>query len=147
MACTGRIFLPAGKEQTLNFIYISDLINALLTAGQKEKVLFQDYFIVHPEILSWKEFAIKIAEKTGRSPSFFSIPDFLICFMGFLSEIKVKLTGKVSIINLDKINEMKALNWAAKSDKFIEDTGFQYQYPAEKGIEFTLNWYKENHWL
>ena len=75
------------------------------------------------------------------------VPLWLLTVIGYFSEWMGKLAGKLPPLNIDKLNEIKASNWQCDIEPLIKDTGYQPVFNLEKGIEETVNWYKENNWL
>jgi nucleoside-diphosphate-sugar epimerase len=52
-----------------------------------------------------------------------------------------------SIINLDRIKELKQEAWVCSNQKAKEFLNFTPQYSLKQGLEETISWYIKNNWL
>jgi len=66
-----------------------------------------------------------------------------VCIIAFFNEIIGWFTGTAPILNCDKVNEMKQLNWLCDNSKIKNELGFSAKYNLNNGIIETINWYKE----
>jgi len=51
------------------------------------------------------------------------------------------------ILNIEKLDELTAVNWSCSIEVAKQDLGFYPQYTLEKGLHETLQWYRTNKWL
>jgi UDP-glucose 4-epimerase len=56
------------------------------------------------------------------------------------------VTGKVPILNRERLKEFEAPNWAVDSSE-INQLGYQPKYNLEEGLQDAIRWYKEQGWL
>ena len=57
------------------------------------------------------------------------------------------LTKKAAVLNIEKLNELKAVNWSCNIDEAKADLDFQPAYNLKAGVAETIQWYKAKKWL
>lgn len=57
------------------------------------------------------------------------------------------LTNKAAVLNIEKLNELKAVNWSCNIDDAKTDLDFKPDYNLQAGVAETIQWYKANKWL
>jgi nucleoside-diphosphate-sugar epimerase len=71
--------------------------------------------------------------------------------LGYITALIYELAGwivkKPSIFNRHKFNEAKQSGWVADVTKARRILSFVAQYPLEKAIKETIDWYLDNNWL
>jgi hypothetical protein len=58
-----------------------------------------------------------------------------------------RLTKKPSMLNHDKVNEMKVLRWVMSGERFRLLFHDMTPTPLDVGIEHSLKWYSQRGWL
>ncbi len=106
-------------EQTRDFLYVKDTVNALIMAYENEKA--------RGEIINLG---------TGIDYSMNSIVKDICQYMGYKGEWQYKKERKSDVRNL-----------CANIDKARNILGFNPQMSFEKGIKETLDWYKNNDYI
>ena len=48
---------------------------------------------------------------------------------------------------MDKFNILKQRNWQCDIRPAEQELGYRPQYPLERGVKETVNWYIQNGWL
>jgi len=135
------------KPQLLNFIYVKDLVKVCFSAIEsplRNKTWFvadgddytsQDYTDIVKKALH-KKHVLKII-----------LPMFLVKFVSVFAGLFCRMTGKISIINPDKIKIIEQRNWTCDISSLEKDLGFKAEYDLDRGIEETVAWYREKEWL
>nr|WP_183558116.1 NAD(P)-dependent oxidoreductase [Mucilaginibacter sp. SP1R1]MBB6148242.1 nucleoside-diphosphate-sugar epimerase [Mucilaginibacter sp. SP1R1] len=132
-------------QQKLSFIYVKDVAKATIKAlygGNHETYNLSDgnfygkYELgdIAKEVLSLK--TIK-----------FHLPVNFVKIIAVVSEKVSYLRNKAAVVNLEKIDELMAVNWSCDNEKAKSDLGFYPTYNLERGLTETLTWYKANKWL
>jgi nucleoside-diphosphate-sugar epimerase len=57
------------------------------------------------------------------------------------------MTGKISALNNDKYHILRQRNWRCDIKPAVDELGYHPEYPLERGVPLTIQWYKENGWL
>ncbi len=132
-------------QQKFSFIYVTDLaraaISALYANNQKTYNLSDGNFYDRYELGNiTKEF---LNLKTIK----FHLPVNFVKLIAGISQKYSSLSNKASALNVEKLNELMAVNWSCDIELAKTDLGFYPQYNLKTGIPETLKWYKSNKWL
>lgn len=132
-------------EQKLSFIYVNDLakasIRALYGGDYKTYNLSDDNFYDRYELGRLTKNILNV--KTIKI-------HLLVNFVKLIAAIAEKvssLSNKAPILNIEKLNELAAVNWACSIEAAKQDLGFYPHYNLQAGVTETLKWYKANKWL
>ncbi|MEO1263900.1 MAG: NAD(P)-dependent oxidoreductase [Bacteroidota bacterium] len=134
------------KKQHLTFIYVKDLTKTILDAtlsGISQK----SYFISDGKYYSQRDLGKYAKQFLNKKTIPFHVPVSLVRGIAWLLEQPAKFTGNYPALNLEKVNILESMNWKCDLTALKTDLNFQPQYDLGKGLEETLQWYKENGWL
>lgn len=135
-----------GKLQLLSFIYVKDLARGIVKATISDKAN-KKYFLSDNgqyDNVKFNELIKKYLEKKTMK---IKLPLFVVYIVAFFSEIYTRITGNLSQLNIEKIKELKCSNWMCDSSDFYEDLAIEPKYTLYEGIQETIDWYKNEHWL
>ena len=143
----GFDFSVGYRKQLITFIYVRDLVKVIFLAIDKG-VKQRGYFISDGGAYTSTQFRKYIASAMGKR---FVIPIRLplvfLKIVSYCAEFFASLTGSASTLNRDKYNIMKQRNWICDITPLQKELGFEPDYPLEKGVYETVNWYKKSGWL
>jgi nucleoside-diphosphate-sugar epimerase len=105
------------------------------------------YNIGDPRPYSWDEFGRAVGKALGRKPRLVRFPLPLVFLVALMSEGVSALTRKVSILDRNKIREMRQDAWVADMRKAQGLLGFKPEYSLEEALQETVDWYRERRWL
>jgi len=132
-------------QQKLSFIYVTDLataaIKALHTGDNKIYIIADGNFYNRYKMAELTKNILTI--KTVK----FHIPVNFVKMIAFIAEKVGSLSKKAPVINREKLNELKAVNWSCAIEKARVDLGFIPQYDLQAGLTEAFDWYKANNWL
>ncbi|CUU09871.1 Nucleoside-diphosphate-sugar epimerase [Candidatus Kryptobacter tengchongensis] len=142
-------FLPAvlPDEQILSLVYVSDLVDGFILAGESDEATGKVYFISDERIYTWKEIETAVLKAIDKKVIRLKIPPMILYSVSFVSELVFKLQGKASPLNLEKIKDIRQKNWACSIEKAKKELGYKPKVSLEDGMRLTINWYVENKWL
>jgi len=143
----GLIPRLGGKERFLSLIYVKDLVEGIIRAGERKKALGKVYFLANPQPYSWETLARTALNYFGKRGISINVPMFLMRGAAAFSEGLGKLLARPSIVNRQKVDEMKADFWVCSPARAKRDLNFEAPTPLEKGITETLSWYEAAGWL
>ena len=133
-------------EQQLSFVYGPDMgevaVKALTQTGPST-----DYNITDGKSYSRYAYADIVKAVLQKKAVRFHLPLPVIKTILFLVERINKAMNKVPAVSIEKLKELTAVNWACDISKAKKELGFEPKFDLEKGLEATINWYKENKWL
>jgi len=133
-------------KQQLTFIYVKDLVRVMLDATLSD---FQQkaYFIADGDTHPAQDLGKYARQFLNRKTFKIHVPTGLVRMIAAVAESGGKILGKMPTFNLEKVAELKSLNWKCDTAATERDFNFKAKYNLEKGLEETLNWYKNNKWL
>lgn len=139
--------LHAGKqEQQLSFIYVTDLAKVMIKSLASD-VINKTYNLSDGLVYSKFSLAAYVRKALNKKPFVMEIPMPVIKGLAWTLEKTLGFFNKVPALNIDKINEITALNWACNIDQIQKDLGFVPDYQLENGLNEAIAWYKDNKWL
>lgn len=132
-------------EQKLSFIYVADLakasIKALFSGDKKTYILSDDGCYDRYQLANYIKAVL--LNKTLK----FHLPVNFVKMIAGIAEKVSSLTNKAAVLNIEKLNELKAVNWSCNIDEAKADLDFHPAYNLQAGVAETIQWYKANKWL
>jgi nucleoside-diphosphate-sugar epimerase len=141
-------------SQELSFIFVDDLVTALIRSV--DAPANRVYFAAHPEVVTTRAMvtavyrAVRSKDGGGTFPGrpvLIPIPGPVAKASLWLSEKAASLTGKATLLTLDKANEFLADAFVCSSAALNRDTGWTAQWDLAKGLTRTVAWYRQAGWL
>lgn len=140
-------FAAGFRRQDITFVYVTDLVQAVYLALQKQ-VVRRSYFVSDGKVYSSRTFSSLIRKELGNPWMIrFVCPLVLLKLISFIAENVARLRRKPSTLNCDKYKIMKQRNWRCDITPSIEELGYHPQYPLERGVKEIIAWYKKEGWL
>lgn len=134
------------KLQLLSFIYVKDLARGIVKATISE-VKNKKYFLSDNGQYDNEKFNALIKKYLNKKTLKIKLPLFVVYIVAFFSEIYTRITGNLSQLNIEKIKELKCSNWMCDSQDFYKDLAIEPEYSLYEGIQETIDWYRNEHWL
>jgi nucleoside-diphosphate-sugar epimerase len=133
--------------QQLSFVYVKDLafaaINALFTPASVKGM----YNITDGKCYDRYELANITKDILGKRTLKFHLPVPLVRGLAILLEKTYAFLDKTPALNLEKLNELTAVNWCCDITNARTDLNFHPRYDLPQGLREALEWYKQNKWL
>lgn len=135
------------KPQTITFIYVRDLVEAAylaLSHGESGRA----YFLTDGHNYSSRDFSDLLQKELNiRGVLHIKAPIWFLKLVCFINGGLASLFGKTTTLNMDKFNILKQRNWQCDIRPAEQELGYRPQYPLERGVKETVNWYIQNGWL
>jgi nucleoside-diphosphate-sugar epimerase len=135
------------KGQLLSIVYVSDLVDGFILAGESDKATGEIYFISEDRIYKSEEIEKAILKAIDKKVITLRIPAMILYSVSLASEIIFKVQGKASPLNFEKIKDVRQKNWACSIEKAKKELNYNPKVSLEDGMRKTLEWYIENKWL
>ena len=130
------------RRQMLTFIYVEDLVGAMMDAIVSPNTLKKKYIISEPRAYSQKEFRRIVSRALGgRFVIPVKLPMWAVYAASCVAEKVGALRGKPSTLNRDKFRIMKQRNWNCDVSDAMRDFGFRCDFPLKRGVEETVKAY------
>jgi nucleoside-diphosphate-sugar epimerase len=146
LAARGILPVPRGPERLLQFLHVTDLVDALLLAATTPRTTGM-YHVAEAQAYPWSEITNWLAQAVGRRVRAVRIPAWLVQAAATMSELGAATVGRATIFNREKAREMLAPGWLCETEAAKRDLGFEGRIPLPVGLTGTAAWYREHGWL
>jgi dihydroflavonol-4-reductase len=143
----GVIPRPGFRDMPVNFIYVQDLVEAILLAAEKNEANNKIFFINDGKRYSWGVWNKALAACLNTKAISLPIAKIVLYTGCRIGGIFTKLTGITTFINPDKWHEIKQSGWLCSNARISEELGFLPCWSLEDGIKETAGWYIQAGWL
>ncbi|MFO0754313.1 MAG: NAD(P)-dependent oxidoreductase [Thermodesulfovibrionales bacterium] len=126
-----------------SFIYVEDLVHGIILSSLSEAAVGEIFFLSDRDIHSSDDVVDAISEAVQKRPLRLIVPRIIMPLLGHMSE---KIRG-ATIINSDKVREMKYSHWVCDASKAAERLGFEPKVKIREGARWTADWYRIHQWL
>ncbi len=133
-------------EQNLSFIYVKDLVDAILSAMESKEIR-KTYFLSDGKRYLIKEFVAAIKLALNKKTIKIKVPVMLVSIVAFIQESIMGLFGKVPALNSEKMAELTSKNWVCDMEGFFREIDFQPKYDLQTAVNETVAWYKKEKWI
>lgn len=140
-------FAVGYRPQEITFVYVRDLVQAAYRAlehGQPGRA----YFISDGAVYNSRRFSDLIQQELGN-PFVVHIkaPLWFLRIICSVSETFHRAMGKVGTLNRDKCHILSQRNWQCDIEPARRELGYAPEYPLERGVKETIDWYRKEGWL
>ncbi len=135
-----------GYHPELSIVYVKDVIQGILKAGEQTETGVHTYFISGDEIANWNRIRDIVTNVLGRKNIAVKIRPGWVKKIAGAVETTASFFGTYPVINREKANEM-ILEWTCSHEKAKNELHYRPEYSLEEGISRTLRWYKKHGWL
>jgi nucleoside-diphosphate-sugar epimerase len=131
----------------VSLCYVKDLVKALKQSMHDDSPSGEIFNIGDPKPYSWDDFGRTAGMVLGKSPRMIRFPLPIVYLVAMISEAACKISGRVSILDRNKIRDMRQDAWVADIGKAQERLGFSPDYTLEEALRETITWYRDHHWI
>ncbi len=143
----GVSFHIGSKDQYINLIHIDELCDLISLCCTEAQAAEQVFFASDGETYTQREFMTISARLLGKKSLQITIPVPLAMAGFYVGELFETLTGRVTLLNKQKMKELIKLNWVCSIDKARDLLGWNPRADLEAGLRNTFAWYMEHGWL
>lgn len=151
MVRQGLVVNGGDGAQKVSFIYVDDLVQAILLAAQSPRAKGEIFFVSDGKSLDWNELSAHIGRALKKTYKTFNVPLGIVKIAAFfLGDLATRLTGKSflpPIVSSDKLKEGQAPGWVCSSRKIRERLGFKPKFDIQTGVGKTARFYLKAGWL
>ncbi len=142
-----RGIVPTWGESLLSLLYVDDLIEAMMRAVERESAVGRRLFVSDGNTYSTGAVLSEIGSALERDFVKLRLPEKLLPVIGFLGDGICKIRGTKSMINSDKMRELRHHSWTCDISSAKEALGFEPATSLKEGIKWTAEWYRIHGWL
>ncbi len=147
VARTGVVPVFGSRHQELSAVYATDLAAALLDLVGVERTVGRTYYACHPEVFTSEQFARAAGRAIGRKVRVVVLPARMTRGLLGLTGAVARATGRTTILNRDKADELLQAAWTGDPSLLTRDTGWRAAHDVETGVQATVTWCRANGWL
>lgn len=137
-----------GKSpQKLTFVFVKDLVDAILNACFLDKEGKKVYNITDGLIYDRYEMASIFKKYTAKSLFRFHLPLGLVKGVAQVMELAYKNSNSIPVLYPERLNELTAASWACDISLSRENIQYRPNYDLDAGLKTTLQWYRDHNWL
>jgi nucleoside-diphosphate-sugar epimerase len=143
-----RHLLPRPNAgQALSIVYVRDLAEAAVSCLDAPGPPNRTYFVASQEIVTGLAMAREIARQIDSWTIPVPLPSLAFWPVCLFGELKARLTGRPSLLNLQKLTELRAPGWVCDPARIERELGLACRTKLSPGIAETLSWYRRERWL
>lgn len=135
------------KEQQLSFVYVKDLAVASINALFTDDKANDSYNITDGHCYTRYEMANITKNVLSRKTLKFHLPISVVKGLALILEKTFGMFDKTPALNVEKLNELTAVNWCCDIEKAQKYLNYNPAYNLQQGLEEALTWYKHNQWF
>jgi nucleoside-diphosphate-sugar epimerase len=140
----GILPLPPARDARASLVHARDLAEACVFLGDRGASGI--FHVSDGEIHSWDdvgELAGRILERRLRRVR---VPAAAARVAGWIGECRGRLTGRMPVINADKVRDLLRPYWICDTSR-LREAGYTPRIGLAPGIAETLEWYQKEGWL
>jgi len=130
-------------EQLQSFIYVKDLARVIMD-GVESHLVNRSYFVSDGNVYPASQLNNIVKELLDVKTIKLKIPIALMKGIAAISEFSGRLRGQSPILNRNKVKEYFVRSFAVDAQDLKKDFNFAAQYDLKRGMEETINWYKQH---
>ncbi len=140
-------FAVGFKRQVITFVYVSDVVQAVFLALERD-VVGRAFFLSDGDEYLSTAFSDLIIKELGNPWCLrLKAPIWVLRLVTFCGEYISRLTGKITALNNDKYHILRQRNWKCDITPARRELGYEPLVQLPEGVSKTIQWYKENKWL
>ena len=146
-ARTGFAPVFGDGSQELSAVHGADLAQAAVAGATAPAAIGRIYYPCHPRTFTSAGFVRAVGAALGRRVVVVRVAEPLgrlaLSLVGGVS----RLTGRSTVLGLDKANEFFETAWTGDPTPCTRDTGWIPAIDLEPGLAETAEWYRSNGWI
>lgn len=136
-----------GLTQSFSLCYVEDVVEAILLSAASSHACGEVFFVSDGREYRMEEVGDTLARAMGIRAVRVPIPKSVLWGVASLSEAYSRLSGKPSLINRGKAQEMLQCDWGCDTSKAQRLLGFVPRFDLFEGAKRTFEWYRQEKWL
>ncbi|UIR56387.1 NAD(P)-dependent oxidoreductase [Sphingobacterium sp. SRCM116780] len=137
-----------GKSpQKLTFVFVKDLVDAILNACFFDTGKMTAYNITDGLVYDRYDMAAIFKKYTAKSLFRFHIPFTIVKGVARVMELAYKKSKAIPVLYPERLNELTAASWACDISASKENIQYNPKYDLDTGLKITLQWYRDHKWL
>lgn len=132
-------------QQQLSFIHVADVCKAVFLSID-QPIISKHLLLSDTFDYTAKQFNQMVKSVLGKKTLPIVVPVPIAKAAAHISEWVGNLRGVTPVLNKERLKEFQAPNWGVDAT-MLKQLGFTPDYPLQKGLEHTIQWYKQHQWI
>ncbi|WPB58970.1 NAD(P)-dependent oxidoreductase [Xylophilus sp. GOD-11R] len=143
-----RIPLIGPPEARAAMMHVGDVAALIAaTAAEQPQGRVLAMADARPDGYGWREIMETATRAVGNpSPAFFQAPPGLLRAVALVGDV-ARLAGSASMLNSQKLRELRHVDWAVARDDVAAPRGWSPRYGLDQGFADAVAWYRRAGWL
>jgi dihydroflavonol-4-reductase len=137
------VFPVVRKQKVASLCYVKDVAEALALSALNEVRSGEIFNIAAPEAYNWEQVGDAAVRAMGIRARKVAVSLEVLYAASVASEVRSRLTGKISLFSRDKYRELTQTGWVADTAKARAALSFEARTALEAGMEETIAWYEQ----
>ena len=148
LAKKGLAIRPSGPPQALSFIYVDDLVDAIIQSiKSKTKPLHQTYLLSHPQMTSTNQIYMEMAKIFRKKIHFIIVPRILLRSLSWIISWITFIIPFKSYLDRHHYKVLTAEAFICSGKKFEKDFKWTATHDISKTIKKSIKGYQRMGWL
>lgn len=141
-------FAVGYRRQEITFVYVRDVVAAVMLACEREGVEHRAYFLSDGEVYESRAFSDLLQSELGvRGVVHIKAPLWFLRLVCFVSGTVAHWRGRLTTLNMDKYHILAQRNWRCDIEPARRELGYEPEWQLARGVKETVEWYKQEGWL
>lgn len=146
-AVKGHMLPRMSRAQALSLVFVRDLAEAVAACLSHPAAAGRTYFVAGREVVTADGMGREIADQMQVWTVPLPLPAWALWPVCLAREAWSRLTGRPSVLSLQKFAELRAPGWVCDGARLERETGHACATTLKQGIAETLQWYRQQHWV
>lgn len=147
IAKRGFGFIPRGMNQTLSYVAISDLVEAIHQLTQDASSENRIYFVAHNTPTDFKSLWREMGYTINRKVRLLTIPKSMLYLAMKTDTIFSQLFARKIVFDEKYYDQLKGKTWACSSDKIEKDFKWKAKIDLRQALQETADSYQRSGWI
>jgi nucleoside-diphosphate-sugar epimerase len=137
-------------EKYYSVVHARDLVEAIVALGlapDSEIGHGEIFYVSSGEHISSSRLMGAMAASLGVRTFTLFVPFFVLRILAKAGDWIGRVLGKATVVNSDKLNEVRPDYWTCSNRKLMDKTGWRPKVLFEEGIQEAVAWYRQNGWI
>lgn len=145
LARRGLTFLVMPPATCFTFVFIDDLVTAIVQAAIDPRAEGGTFFVGHPDPQPIGVLMRALTDAYGRGYRPLRVPPLLMDALAAAGDLQWKL-GSKPVVDSGRLLELRAGGYVCSVDHIRDVLGFVAPTPLHDGIARTARWYRQHGW-
>jgi nucleoside-diphosphate-sugar epimerase len=138
----GWLPIVGHDRKRVSLVYAADLAVAMADAVVSNATVGKSYYPCYTEAYRWSELGRIAARALGRKCRVVVLPLSAVRLVALAAELAGRIRRRPTILNLEKVREMRAPYWVCSPSDAMHDFGFRPRTAIHEAFRETIDWYR-----